>query len=648
MTNPLASAFLTPLDHALSLARRGLPVFPLVENGKIPAIGGWQQRATTDEAKIRKMWTEVDPVLETTRVKNYNIGVYTGDLLVGDVDVKQGKKGRETFDELDVFHGFPRTFKVRTASGGVHVYYEPKEPAASGVNNVGPGFDTRGVGGYVVGPGSVVDGAVYEIIDEAPIAKAPEWLEERVGKPAPKTTAKQVVQILDVPARIEKAKALLETAPPAVSGNGGNTTTFKTAARVKDLGISELTALDLMAEIYNPRCSPEWSWEELANIVTNAYKHGKRPIGASTPEAEFEATAEPEDPLAPKKQERPKLFVRDWDEIKPRLADTYLIQRLLGESAMSVVYGESNVGKTFFAMAVAYAVAAGLQFAGRKTQRGAVLYVAAEAGVSAENRVAALQHHFKGPRVPFGLVPCPVDLLRPGGDTKPLIELVRQYEAKHGRVRLVVIDTLSRAIAGGNENSPDDMGALVKHLDMLRVTTQAHVMVVHHSGKDTAKGARGHSLLRAATDTEIEIQSGIAKITKQRDMEMGASIGFDLKVVDLGTSSEGEKVTSCVAVPISEAEMDFGGTAARNNLVKRALRDAVAANGGKPVSWDAWQQTCTKYIEDGITEGFRDDEKDADWRSSRNSVNKSLRTIRDRLGLDGVVRKNKAEQWIMK
>ena len=31
-------------------------------------------------------------------------------------------------------------------------------------------------------------------------------------------------------------------------------------------------------------------------------------------------------------------------------------------------------------------------------------------------------------------------------------------------------------------------------------------MLVHHTGKDTAKGARGHSLLRAATDTEIEVK----------------------------------------------------------------------------------------------------------------------------------------------
>ena len=69
-----------------------------------------------------------------------------------------------------------------------------------------------------------------------------------------------------------------------------------------------------------------------------------------------------------------------------------------------------------------------------------------------------------------------------------------------GDVRLIIIDTLSRALSGGNENSPDDMGNLVKHMDKVRHTLKAHLCVIHHSGKDKAKGARGHSLLRAATD----------------------------------------------------------------------------------------------------------------------------------------------------
>ena len=83
-------------------------------------------------------------------------------------------------------------------------------------------------------------------------------------------------------------------------------------------------------------------------------------------------------------------------------------------------------------------------------------------------------------------------------------------------------------MAGGDENSSVDMGAMVKHLDAIRAATKAHLMVVHHSGKNKAKGARGHSLLRAATDTEIEVDGGRIAVTKQRDIERNFRSAFGI------------------------------------------------------------------------------------------------------------------------
>jgi hypothetical protein len=115
---------------------------------------------------------------------------------------------------------------------------------------------------------------------------------------------------------------------------------------------------------------------------------------------------------------------------------------------------------------------------------------------------------------------------------------------------MIVVDTLSRAMAGGNENGPEDMTRFIGNLDVLRDLTGAHIMVVHHSGKDTAAGARGHSSLRAATDTEIELEVGdtglrIAKTTKQRDMEPKPPLGFTLAVHELGQDEDGDTVTTC-------------------------------------------------------------------------------------------------------
>jgi len=125
--------------------------------------------------------------------------------------------------------------------------------------------------------------------------------------------------------------------------------------------------------------------------------------------------------------------------------------------------------------------------------------------------------------------------------------------AKVKGARLIVLDTLARVMAGGNENAPDDMGQLIGNCDRLRQESGSHVMLVHHTGKDEARGARGHSSLRAATDTEIEVSGGnglsFAKVTKQRELEIEGEFAFSLHVVSLGVDKRGKEVTSCVVVP---------------------------------------------------------------------------------------------------
>jgi hypothetical protein len=250
--------------------------------------------------------------------------------------------------------------------------------------------------------------------------------------------------------------------------------------------------------------------------------------------------------------ERLKLVL--FDEIELRLDGNYFVKGVLGEGQMSVVYGESGGGKTFFALDLALHVAAGMEWRGRRVRQGGVVYVAAEGGYGISNRVVAFKrrHDLSG-KVPFAAVPCSVDLLNPGADTGPLIDLVKVAAERFGMpVKLVVVDTLSRAMAGGNENAPNDMGAYVMNIDRIREVTGAHVMNVHHSGKDTAKGARGHSLLRAATDTEIEVSrdSGTrvvtARVTKQKEMPTEGEFPFKFDGVELGQDEDGDLVTSCV------------------------------------------------------------------------------------------------------
>jgi hypothetical protein len=111
------------------------------------------------------------------------------------------------------------------------------------------------------------------------------------------------------------------------------------------------------------------------------------------------------------------------------------------------------------------------------------------------------------------------------------------------------------------------MTALIRNIDAIREATNSHIMLVHHSGKDVARGARGHSSLRAATDTEIEVQNDdgnrAAIVTKQRDYQGGETFAFDLKPVLLGVDQDGDEVASCVVEVADSDEFQAARKAAK-------------------------------------------------------------------------------------
>lgn len=246
-----------------------------------------------------------------------------------------------------------------------------------------------------------------------------------------------------------------------------------------------------------------------------------------------------------------------FKDAQPNLDANDFVEGLFTTSAMSVVYGPSNCGKTFFIVDLALHVAWGREWRGRAVDRGAIVYLSLEGAQGIRNRMAAFRKHhgLDGIDLPFIAMPRPVNLLNDDADVNAVIALTQHVAAETGLpVAMVIIDTLSRAMAGGNENSPEDMTALIGNCDRIRDATQAHVCIVHHSGKDEARGARGHSSLRAATDTEIEIKRdpeltfSSVRIAKQRDLEAGDPFAFTLQGVALGINRRGKEVTSCVVI----------------------------------------------------------------------------------------------------
>jgi phage/plasmid primase-like uncharacterized protein len=242
-----------------------------------------------------------------------------------------------------------------------------------------------------------------------------------------------------------------------------------------------------------------------------------------------------------------------------------LVEGLLTAGDGSVLYGESNSGKTFLALDIACAVARGVPWQGRRVEKGLVLYLACESVSSVKGRLQAYQLHHNC-RVPgFCIVENPIDLFADECDTEKVIFLIKQIEHQtNQKVRLIVGDTLARLTAGGDENRGADMGLVVRRFDRIRTEISSHFLLVHHSGKNAANGARGWSGLRAAIDTEFEVTDSPSgrclEITKQRDLSTkGQRIGFKLESIVLGENKWGEQATSCVVVAGNAPEKKSSG-----------------------------------------------------------------------------------------
>jgi KaiC/GvpD/RAD55 family RecA-like ATPase len=236
-----------------------------------------------------------------------------------------------------------------------------------------------------------------------------------------------------------------------------------------------------------------------------------------------------------------------------------LVEGLMTIGSSVVVYGDSNSGKTFWALSVATAIATGTDCYGRKTDPGLVVYLASEAPASIRSRMQAIKKFHSCNLENLAMVPVPMNFYSGDQDAHDVIELVRAVEQIKGRpVRLIIGDTLARMSAGANENSGEDMGPVMARFDQVATATGAALMIIHHNGKDAAKGARGWSGIRAHIDTEIEVTekdgTRSVTVTKQRELpSKGDTIYFKLEIIEMGTTKFGGAATTCVAVPDDDA-----------------------------------------------------------------------------------------------
>lgn len=584
---------MTGITTARALATLGFKVFPIAAGAKAPPLWpNWPSRATNAPDFVNENWPE-----------NCNVGIHCEGLIVVDVDVRGG--GDESLLRLDIERGWPATLAARTPSGGSHLFYRLPEGhpgVPNSASKLAPGIDIKSTRGYVVGVGSRTEKGEYMWVNpDTPIAPAPEWLVQELGL---STTGVQA-EIVNVPdadmAVVERAEQWLASRPGAVEGQGGDAYTFETAAFLRDYGLSAPQTFTLMVDQWNPRCSPPWDPQELSDKVQNAYRYAGGTPGSKAVTPDDFPTVIPNgniDPnlglIIPKSGtsgiQAPPLATRLAALATRQIEGPgYLVKGLLSKGSYAELYGPPGSGKTFLGLDLAYNVAAGTPWMGRRVRPGLALYLAYEGTGGLVKRAQALRQKYGAADVPLYVTSAAYNLRETPG-RQALGALITTLPEKPA---LIVIDTFARALMGGDENSAQDVGAFNNAVQALIESTGACVLILHHTGKDVTRGARGSSALQGAIDTEIAVDGKTMRPTKQRDIEVGDDIGFTLTPVAVGIDDDDEAITSCV-VDAATVAADTGGIRLSGNnqagwdvLVKLSPNNA-------PVTSDAWRDACAE------------------------------------------------------
>ena len=226
----------------------------------------------------------------------------------------------------------------------------------------------------------------------------------------------------------------------------------------------------------------------------------------------------------------------------------WAIKKVWPLAEIGVIYGESGVGKSFFALDLVMAIVTGTTWRGHKVRQGNVAYICAEGagGFAIRVRAYAEHHGLLLTELPLHILGDAPNFLEKT-DIKDLVAALRSL----GKIDLVVVDTLAQVTAGANENSGEDMGRALSHCKVIHKAIGAMVMLVAHAGKDASRGIRGWSGIKGALDVEIFVERSddarSATITKVKDGEgEGAVYPFKLDSVTVDHDEDGEPITSCV------------------------------------------------------------------------------------------------------
>lgn len=501
----------------------------VIENGVLDA--------TTNPKRIEEWWT-IWP--------NANIALDVGGAGMVVLDFDPGHDMREVEKNIGAL---PETkLSQTTPRGGMHLFYAKKadEVIPPSVSKIANKVDVRSFNSYVLLPPSKTKDGSYAWTSQGKPAFRPDKMAE-LAKSKRETSEDRDTWTIepDLPENIAACVDWLKNkAQIAVEGVNGDHMAYSTAAMCKSYGISPQLALDLMWDYWNPRCSPPWSPDEIEHLeikVRNGYSYNTSPPGNMT--AAFKV-AKAQELFRPVSRDTDKggkevqsgrfrvVNRQGMDDIKP---PEWILKDAIPMGGSGLLIGPRGTFKTFVALDMALSIASGgKDFFGGVAEDwlgvwpdvvkpGAVLFAAGEGRSGLKKRVAAWeQHHLDGGRCENFFLIDPV----PGPNADDVTAFTEAALAMNPEgYRLVILDTVGRAMAGLNENSQQDASQYTRMVETILHELSDSVLGLHHSGHGTEGRARGSSVFGADIDFEFVLdrkdKEQVIRLrnTKQKDAQ---------------------------------------------------------------------------------------------------------------------------------
>jgi len=532
------------LSQALELAEE-FPVFPC-NSKKQPVCAGGFKAATQDADELTRLFSTPNATL---------IGMPTGSpsgISVVDIDVNDGKGGEAWLNTNKQALGLTKV--VRTKSGGWHYYYKHHDVITNRAD-ISSCVDIRGEGGYVI----AVPSEGYTLLMNEDLADFPDFLigEKVQGGFSPNDTQPTTDIFGAITDGREKymSDLVYATVKNYIKDNNSLPTEEWMVENVFPTYMLKIKSRT--GDLESEDRGIKMFMKKVRSTIAKQKREGVAERGEFDDPLPTVELPEFEDDTPTTETGRYKSYrFQDLEQLPP---PKFLIAPYIVENSFACLFGAPASYKSFLSLDWALSIAHGVDWNGRATEKGTVVYLAMEGQAGLMQRIRAW-HNDNGldpKNMDFLCFIMPLSLAEEATEQSDVIGMMGEINRQLGneKPKLVIVDTLARSFTGKDENNATDMGIFVRNMDIIKHNYKCTVIAVHHSGKDETKGMRGSSSLRGAIDTELEIKrkadtmSVCLKVKKQKDTEEADPLWMDAREVSWLEDKFGIERTSLVLDP---------------------------------------------------------------------------------------------------